>query len=67
MLERIGLKITSIDGRLILTKQFEGIETNYIEFEWNGRSNDGHQVSAGSYVVEYIYPDRTESSVLIKN
>ncbi len=65
--ERIGLKITSIDGRLILTKQFEGIETNYIEFEWNGRSNDGHQVSAGSYVVEYIYPDRTESSVLIKN
>jgi subtilase family serine protease len=63
-----ALRIYDIQGRLVKQWRYQNALPGYYSFTWNGRNNNGEQLSSGIYFYQILAPNyiKTKKMVLVK-
>ncbi|WP_109832902.1 LamG-like jellyroll fold domain-containing protein [Reichenbachiella versicolor] len=60
------LRVFTMDGKLILDREFMGGSQEVVEFHWNGIDDTGRQLGAGIYLVKFQSANLEKGQLLIK-
>ncbi|PIB34109.1 hypothetical protein BFP72_01040 [Reichenbachiella sp. 5M10] len=60
------LRVVSMDGKLLIDREFLGNPEELVEFEWNGLDDHGGEVHRGVYVLKLQSASQDRSQLLIK-
>jgi hypothetical protein len=61
----VNIKIYDVTGRLVRTLVSDRLNAAYHEVIWNGRDDNGQNISSGTYIYKMITDDYTESKQMI--
>ena len=62
-----SMMITTLDGKLVVNKEYESIGVNGDQIVWDGKNNSGYYVSTGVYLVHIYGPNgsNAESKITV--
>ena len=60
------IRIFSLEGKLLLDREYMGEDSEIIEFDWSGRSDNGNDIQSGIYLLHVKSGDQVREQLLIK-
>ena len=62
-----SMMITTLDGKLVVNREYESLGVNGDQIVWDGKNNSGYYVSTGVYLVHIYGPNgsNAESKITV--
>lgn len=60
------LRVFSLDGKILLDREFIGNSHEVVEFDWDGTDDLGSELTPGTYLVKFHSADLDKGQLLIK-